>query len=48
LFGHHGLPAGGFPKISVKHIKCVAGHGIRGDRPFNDKEDYQSQMDIKL
>jgi len=30
--------------IEVPVIECVAGHGIRGDRYFNFKDDYKGQI----
>ena len=43
-FGHHGKPAGEHPTIEVDEVECVAGSGIRGDRFFDYKEDYQGQI----
>ena len=43
-FGHHGRPAGHHPVIEVPEIECVAGRGIRGDRFFDFKENYQGQI----
>jgi MOSC domain-containing protein YiiM len=43
-FGHHGVPAGEYPLISVDEIECLAGRGIRGDRFFDFKEDYKGQI----
>jgi MOSC domain-containing protein YiiM len=44
FFGHHGQPAGEHPIVPVEQIECVAGRGIRGDRFFNYKPDYQGQI----
>jgi MOSC domain-containing protein YiiM len=44
FFGHSGGPAGQHPVIEVDEIECVAGHGIRGDRFFDHKEDYKGQI----
>ncbi|GAB5559751.1 MAG: MOSC domain-containing protein [Synoicihabitans sp.] len=43
-FGHHGKPAGEHPTLEVEQLECVAGSGIRGDRFFDYKEDYQGQV----
>ena len=44
FFGHHGQPAGQHPVVEVEQIECVAGHGIRGDRFFDFKENYKGQI----
>ncbi len=44
FFGRHGLPAGSNPLQEVAEIECVAGHGVRGDRFFDYKEDYKGQI----
>jgi MOSC domain-containing protein YiiM len=44
FFGHHGREPDEFPVIEVSEIKCVAGHGIRGDRFFDYREDYKGQI----
>jgi MOSC domain-containing protein YiiM len=44
FFGHHGQPAGDHPVTEVNHIECVAGHGIRGDRFFDYRENYKGQI----
>jgi MOSC domain-containing protein YiiM len=44
FFGHHGQPAGGHPTIEVGQIECVPGRGIKGDRFFDHKADYQGQI----
>jgi MOSC domain-containing protein YiiM len=43
-FGHHGQPAGTYETQSVSFVECVAGHGLRGDRFFDYKEDYKGQV----
>src|SRR5437870_1092518 len=43
-FGHHGKPPGDFPLVEVPQIECVAGHGIRGDRFFDYRDDYKGQI----
>lgn len=43
-FGHHGGPAGGHPVVAVAEVECVAGRGLRGDRFFDYKSDYQGQI----
>jgi MOSC domain-containing protein YiiM len=44
FYGHHGEPAGEHPIMAVKQIECVAGRGIRGDRFFDYKPNYQGQI----
>jgi MOSC domain-containing protein YiiM len=44
FFGHHGQEAGRNPLHEVREIECIAGHGIRGDRFFDYKEDYKGQI----
>lgn len=43
-FGHHGRAAENYPLIEVDCIECVAGHGIRGDRFYDYKDDYKGQI----
>lgn len=45
-FGHHGKPAGQNPIIEVNEVECVAGHGLRGDRFFDYREDYKGQITL--
>jgi len=42
--GHHGQPPGDFPLVEAQDIECVAGHGIRGDRYFDFRENYKGQI----
>lgn len=44
FFGHHGREPDDFASLEVPEIECVAGHGIRGDRFFDYKEDYKGQI----
>jgi MOSC domain-containing protein YiiM len=44
FFGHHGQPEGDHPIIALDRIECVAGHGIRGDRFYDFKENYKGQI----
>lgn len=44
FFGHHGKPAGKNGIIEVPRLECMAGRGIRGDRFFDHKENYQGQI----
>lgn len=44
FFGHHGEEAGTNPLHEVVEIECVAGHGVRGDRFFDYKQDYKGQI----
>lgn len=41
---HFGLPPGDFPLEEQTEIECLAGRGIRGDRFFDFKQDYQGQV----
>lgn len=43
-FGHHGREPDDFPLVEVRELECVAGHGIRGDRFFDYKENYKGQI----
>jgi len=44
FFGHHGKPADTHPRAEVEQVKCVAGHGLEGDRFFDEKPDYAGQV----
>ena len=44
FFGHHGQPPGDAPALEVDHVECVAGRGIRNDRFFDFKENYNGQI----
>jgi MOSC domain-containing protein YiiM len=43
-FGHHGRAPDDFPLVEVDRIECVAGHGIRGDRFYDYRDDYKGQI----
>jgi MOSC domain-containing protein YiiM len=43
-FGHHGKLPDNYPSIEVPQIECIAGHGIRGDRFFDYKDNYKGQV----
>jgi MOSC domain-containing protein YiiM len=43
-FGHHGRAPDDHPLVKVQKIECVAGHGIRGDRFYDYREDYKGQI----
>jgi MOSC domain-containing protein YiiM len=43
-FGHHGRAPDDFPLVEVQEIECVAGHGIRGDRFYDYRDDYKGQI----
>lgn len=43
-FGRHGQAAGAHPLLEVPEVECVAGHGLRGDRFFDFKENYKGQI----
>jgi len=44
FFGHHNRPPDDYAAVEVSAIECVAGHGIRGDRFFDYKEDYKGRI----
>ena len=44
FFGHHGRPPDNYPATEVAYIDCLAGHGIRGDRFFDYRDDYKGQV----
>jgi MOSC domain-containing protein YiiM len=44
FFGHHGREADNYPAIEVPSVECIAGHGIRGDRFFDYRDDYKGQI----
>jgi len=43
-FGHHGKPPDDYPLVEVERIECVAGHGIRGDRFYDYRDNYKGQI----
>ena len=43
-FGHHGKPPDDYPLVEVPKIDCVAGHGIRGDRFYDYRDNYKGQI----
>lgn len=43
-FGHHGRAPDDHPLVEVPLIECVAGHGIRGDRFYDYRDDYKGQI----
>jgi MOSC domain-containing protein YiiM len=43
-FGHHGRAPDDHPLVEVPQIECVAGHGIRGDRFYDYRDDYKGQI----
>lgn len=42
--GHHGKPPGENPIREVDEVECVAGRGIRGDRYFDQAENFKGQI----
>jgi MOSC domain-containing protein YiiM len=44
FFGRHGQPPAANPIVEMGEIECVAGHGVRGDRFFDFKENYKGQI----
>jgi MOSC domain-containing protein YiiM len=45
-FGHHERAADVYPLVEVPRIDCVAGHGIRGDRFYDYRENYKGQITL--
>jgi MOSC domain-containing protein YiiM len=45
-FGHHGRLPDDFPLVETSEIECVAGHGIRGDRFFDYRDNYKGQITL--
>jgi MOSC domain-containing protein YiiM len=45
-FGHHGKPPDEYPLLEQQRGECVAGHGIRGDRFYDYREDYAGQITL--
>jgi MOSC domain-containing protein YiiM len=43
-FGRHGQEPNDYPLVGVERIECVAGHGIRGDRFYDYRDDYKGQI----
>lgn len=43
-FGHAGREPDDHPLQEVDRIECVAGHGIRGDRFYDYKQNYKGQI----
>jgi MOSC domain-containing protein YiiM len=43
-FGHHGRAPDDHPLVEVPQIECVVGHGIRGDRFYNYRDNYKGQI----
>jgi MOSC domain-containing protein YiiM len=43
-FGHHGRPPGDHPIIERAALECFAGRGVRGDRFFDYKDNYNGQI----
>ena len=43
-FGHHGRPPDDCPLLEVERIECLAGHGIRGDRYYDYRDNYKGQI----
>ena len=43
-FGHHGRAPDDYPLVEVDRIECIAGHGIRGDRFYDYRDNYKGQI----
>ena len=43
-FGHNGREPDDYPLVDVPRIECFAGHGIRGDRYYDYRENYKGQI----
>jgi hypothetical protein len=46
FLGHHGREADDYAAVEGSVIERVTGHGIRGDRFFDYKEDYKGQITL--
>ena len=44
FFGRHGQPAGEHATVDVRSVTCVAGRGLKGDRFFGYRPDYNGQV----
>src|SRR5690349_6128663 len=44
FFGRHGKPAGTHATVSVASVECCTGRGLRGDRFFGYRPDYNGQV----
>lgn len=44
FFGRHGQAAGEHPAIDLRSVECVAGRGLKGDRFFSYRPDYNGQV----
>jgi MOSC domain-containing protein YiiM len=44
FFGHRKGQPGEHPLVACAEIRCVAGHGIAGDRFFDFKDEYKGQI----
>jgi MOSC domain-containing protein YiiM len=44
FFGHFGGKSGKNQIIALKEVECVAGKGLRGDRFFGYRDNYQGQV----
>ncbi len=42
--GHHGRPPGNHPMLDATEVRCVAGHGIEGDRYFRPDPTAKGQI----
>ncbi len=44
FFGRYGQPAGEYPAIDVRTVKCRAGWGLEGDRFYGYRPGYKGQV----
>jgi MOSC domain-containing protein YiiM len=44
FFGRYGQAAGEHPIVAVPEVECVAGWGLKGDRFFGYRPDYDGQV----
>lgn len=44
FYGHRGQPPGEHAIVEQEQVECVAGRGLRGDRFFDFKQDYEGQI----
>ena len=44
FFGRHGQPAGENASVAMRSVRCVAGRGLKGDRFYGYRPDYNGQV----
>lgn len=46
FFGRYGQPAGGYPSVDVRTVKCRTGWGLEGDRFYGYRPGYKGQVTL--